>query len=112
MGRTKPVRRKFTKNYKKTFRVGKVSLGFVTLVMFFVATLLFLSQSNKIAVKGYEISDLDQKVSELKENNEKLKLEAAKLQSISAAEEKIDKSGMVPINQINYVSERTDVALK
>lgn len=112
MGRSKPERRKFSKNYKRTFRVGKVSLGFITLVLFFVATLLFLSQSNKIAVRGYEISDLENRINELSEKNDKLKLEAAKLQSVSATQENILKDGMVPVNQINYVSERTDVALR
>lgn len=112
MGRNKPIRRKYTKNYKRAFRVGKVSLGFITIVLFFLATLLFLSQSNKIAVKGYEISDLEQKVGTLKESNEKLKIEAVKLQSVNLTEETIQKAGMVPANQINYISERTDVALR
>lgn len=112
MGRSKPVRRKFSRNYKRTFRVGKVSLGFVTLTLFFVATLLFLSQSNKIAVRGYEISDLENRINELGEKNDKLKLEATKLQSVSSTQININKDGMVPVNQINYVSEKTDVAMR
>lgn len=112
MGRSKPVRRKYTKNYRRTFRVGKVSLSFVTILLFFVTTILFLFQSNKIAVKGYEISELEKKVTELSEINEKLIIESAKLQSVNIAQESINKLKMVPVNQINYVKEKTGVALR
>lgn len=112
MGRSKPIRRKYTRNYKKTFRVGKVSLGFVTVVLIFTATLLFLSQSNKIAVRGYEISELEKKIDELKKTNDKLKIESAKLQSVNLAQESIDKLKMVPVNQINYVNEKSGMAMR
>jgi len=112
MGRSKPVRRKYVKNYKRIFMVGNISLGLIVVVFMFITATLFLLQSNRIAVKGYEINELEKKIDELRETNNKLKTESVKLQSISLIQEKIDNLKMVPVNQINYVTEKTGVAMR
>jgi len=112
MGRTAPKRRKYVKNYRRIFNVGNFSLGVVSLIIFFLVTVLFLVQSNRVAVKGYEISKLEKRMIELKEQNEKLQVEASKLQSISKIKDDLKDDKMVPIKQINYVFMSKDVALK
>lgn len=112
MGRNKPKRRKYVKNYKKIFNVGKISMGVVSLVLFFLITTIFLVQSNRVAVKGYAISELEKKVAELQEQNDKMKIEASKLQSVSVIKEGIKDDKMVPVKQINYVFPSKDVALR
>lgn len=111
MGRTKPKRRKYTSNYRKIFSVGKISMGVITLVLFFLITSIYLVQSNRVAVKGYEIAELDKKVQALKQQNDELTVEASKLQSVTTIKEGLKDEKMVPVKQINYVFPAKDVAL-
>jgi len=112
VGRSIPKRRKYTKNYKKIFNVGKVSLGLLSLSIFLMVTVLYLVQSNRVAVKGYDIAELESKISALEEQNGSFKLEASKLQSIQLIRDGIKDEKMIPVKQVNYIRESKDVAFK
>ncbi|MCL5093904.1 MAG: hypothetical protein M1355_02140 [Patescibacteria group bacterium] len=112
MGRTKPKRRKYTRNYRGILRLGNFSLFALSLILFFLITVLFLIQSNRVAVRGYEISELEKEVAILKEQNEKIQLEASKYESVNRVREELKNSNMVPIKQINYVYSKKGIALK
>lgn len=104
-------RRKFNRNYKPHFHLGKFGFIFVILSLILVGGLLYLSQSNKIAVKGYDINDLEQQKQELMAEKERLEIEASRLQSIQEIEDGLKDSGMVPIKKINYITSPTSIAL-
>lgn len=112
MGRSIPKRRKYNRNYKKIFNVGKVSMGALSLIIFLMVTVLFLIQSNRVAVKGYNISELESKISLLEQQNADFKLEASKLQSIQVIKEGIKDDKMTPVKKINYIRENNEVALR
>lgn len=100
-------RRKFNRNYKSSFRLGKYSVAFVVVSIVFVSSLLYLSQSNKMALRGYDIAELEQKKQELLQEKERLEIESSRLQSIQEIQGGIKDSGMVPINKINYLPANT-----
>ncbi|NIM46778.1 MAG: hypothetical protein GTN40_01305 [Candidatus Aenigmarchaeota archaeon] len=102
-------RRQFSRGYQKTARVGPVSLGFITVVLLFILSLLYLAQSNRIAVRGYEISELEKKQTELIEERERLEIEAARLKSIQEIQKGASNSKMEPTKQINYVEYTSDI---
>lgn len=104
-------RRKFNKNYTKSFRLGNVALGFVMLALVGTLSLLYLSQSNKMALKGYDIAGLEKQRAELVAERERLEIESSRLQSIQEIQQGLDKSGMVPVKKINYVPAQTTIAL-
>jgi len=77
----------------------------------FVLGLLYLSQSNQMATSGYDIARLEKQQQELRLENERLQIEASRLQSIQNIDTAVDKSGMVSVTKINYVPANTSVAV-
>ena len=104
-------RRKFNRTYKPYFRLGKFSFGFVLLALILVISLLYLSQSNKMAVRGYDIADLEKQRQELSAERERLEIEASRFQSIQEIENGLKSSGMVPVKKINYITAPSSIAL-
>lgn len=104
-------RRKFNKRYRPQFRLGRFSLGFIILLFMFSLSLLYLSQSNKMAVKGYDMASLEKQKQELSEEKERLEIESSRLQSIQQIENGLKESGMVPVKKINYITAPTALAL-
>jgi hypothetical protein len=109
--RDRSKRRKFNANYRRTFKIGKVTSGFVIVTAIFVLSLLYLSQSNKMALKGYDIAKLEQEKQDLLAERERLEIESTRLQSIQEIEKGLKDSGMVPVKKINYLPENTNVAM-
>jgi hypothetical protein len=88
-----------------------MALGFVLIALVGVFSLLYLSQSNKMALKGYDISTLEKERAELVAERERLEIESSRLQSIQEIQKGLDTSGMVPVKKINYIPATTSVAL-
>jgi vacuolar-type H+-ATPase subunit I/STV1 len=91
-----------------------VSVALVSVGLIFMFGLLYLSQSNAIALKGYSLSELEKKKSELQEEKERLQIEATRLQSIQEIQKSsssVAPTKYVPIQKINYLP-TTNVAVK
>ncbi len=109
--RDRAKRRKFRKEYRPSFRLSRASIIVSVVSMAFVLGLLYLSQSNQMATSGYDIAKLERQQAELKLDNERLQIEASRLQSIQNLDSAVAKSGMVPVSKINYVPANTSVAV-
>lgn len=93
--------------------MGPVSLCFVTIILLCCLSLFYLAQSNQTATKGYEIRELEDRLSSLEETNNKLELKAAELQSVKNVEEASKHLNMVPIEKVFYITPQgTTVALQ
>lgn len=88
----------------KGIKVGPVALCFVTVVLVCLLSLFYLAQSNKISTKGYEIRELEEKLEALQEENHKLELKAAELQSVKYIEEEVKHLNMVPVEEVIYLT--------
>jgi hypothetical protein len=104
-------RRKFSRNYRPEFLFGKLTVTFLFIISVFALSSLFLVQSNRMALKGYDIAKLEKEKQQLLEQQEKLQVELSGLQSISEIEKGIKSSGMVPISKINYLPYSSNIAL-
>lgn len=78
-------------------------LGMSILVLLVGAMLLYLVQVNNFATKGYEIKKLQTAVSQLQDENSKLVVQAAQLQSIQRIQTDPAVLNMVPATQMTYV---------
>jgi hypothetical protein len=71
--------------------LGPVTLIFVTIVLILIFSMLYVGIATFGSTAGYEYNELEQLLTELKDENKKLQLEATELQSIqhlrSSAEE-------------------------
>lgn len=104
--------RQFNRGYRKALKIGPVSVGFIAIVLLFILSMLYLAQSNKIAVRGYEIRELEERQVELLREREQLEVEAARLKSIQEIQKGASSSKMEPTKKINYVEYASDIVRK
>lgn len=64
-----------------------------------------------MAIRGYDIAELEKQKQELLAEKERLEIESSRLQSIQEIEKGLKNSGMVPVKKINYVTASSTVAL-
>lgn len=92
---------------------GPVTLTLITILILCLVSLFYLAQIFKSSTKGYDVSELEKKVTELKEQNTKLEIEAAELKSFKNIEESANQLNMVSISNIIYLtSSGSTVAIK
>lgn len=95
---------------RKGLRLGPVALGFVTILIFSLVGLFYLAQSNQITTKGYALQELQQQEDKAVSENERLQVEAARLESLNKAKSKAGDLSMVPVKELKYFS-TTNLAL-
>jgi len=97
---------------RRKLHLGPITLGFITLILICVLSLFYLTSTDGIATKGYELKDLEGKVKSLKDQNEQLKLERAQLESIKNLEENVKQFNMMRINQVSFTTPWTGEVVK
>ena len=110
---SKKVRKK---DFRARFRTGPVAVTFMIVILICISALLYLTQANKLATRGYEMSELQQQSALLGVENEQLEVEAARLQAINKVEKEVqkdkDKGQWEDVTQVNYLGKsKTDVAM-
>jgi len=91
------------KTIKTDIKIGPVSLKFLTVIILTILTMLYFAQSNSGATKGYELKELENRQEKLEQENERLKVEAARLRSIKEIEKEAKKKKMVPVEKVEYL---------
>ena len=109
-------RKNFSKGYSGNFVIGKASIMLVAIGLVFALGLLYLSQSNSIAVKGATLTELEAQKAELVEERDRLQVEATRLQSLKEIEQELEgendgEDEYVPVDKINYLPS-SNVAVK
>jgi cell division protein FtsL len=84
-------------------RASVERLGFAVTALCLVLMVSYFVQANSFSTKGFEISRLQQQVDDLAENNKKLQIEAAELQSLQRIQNEPQVTGMVPVNTVTYI---------
>ena len=97
---------------RRGFKMGPVSLGFITVLIFSLISLFYLAQSNQITTKGYALQELQEEQSKVLSENERLQVEAARLESLNKASQKAKDLSMVPIKELKYFNGSSSLAQK
>jgi len=102
---------------RKVRKYKKRKIDFPIFKIFSICVLLvvdgfYLFQVNKSSTIVYEISDLKNKISELKDKKELLELDVARSQSIASINDRIKDLKMVATERIKYIETGTAVAIK
>jgi cell division protein FtsL len=110
-GKKKKGLRQYT--FKGNLKLGVTSVGFITILMVCMLSILYLIQTNRTVTYGFEIEKYDQEIESLREEKEKLELEAAKLRSTSQIKENLEKLNMQDIDptKISYYEVKKYLAL-
>ena len=83
----------------KKIAIGPVSFRFFTVVLIAIAALFYLAQTTQSATKSYQLMETQSTKSKIEAENEALKVEAARLQSLNEIKKGIEGSDLEPISQ-------------
>ncbi len=78
--------------------VGAAILGLGVLMV-----IVYLIQVNSFSTKGYEISTMQKKITQLREEQKNLEIQTAELQSLQRIQGDPTIINMVPVSSISYV---------
>lgn len=92
------------KTISDKLRTNSVTFGFISIALICALSLFYLLGINNLAVKGYDIKSSEERLSELKEENQKLKIEAAELKTMSRLNDSVENLEMVSVKNISYIS--------
>ncbi|MBI5071413.1 hypothetical protein HZB93_00760 [Candidatus Falkowbacteria bacterium] len=96
--------------YRFFINVKTFNILILASICFFGA--LYLAQINSMAIKGFEIKDLEDKQSALKENIRKVEFQVAEMQSTAKIQERINSLSMVSVAKVDYAKTSGTVAVK
>jgi hypothetical protein len=89
---------------KKSFKIGPVSLNFITIIIISLLSLFYLIQSQQSATKGYVIQDIQKQQQDLVSQNDQLQIQASQLKSLQNIQNTAQSLQMVPTTQLNYIA--------
>ncbi len=59
---------------------------------------------SNVSTKGYELTDVERQITQLREENQKLRLSVAEFRSLSTVQKRMQALGMVPVDEVTYVA--------
>lgn len=100
------------KSLSRKLRTGPVTLAVALIFLVCLLSLFFLAQVFQSSTKGYEISELESDMEELKEQNKALEIKAAELRSFENIKNEAERLNMVQAERIVYIRQSgTSVAV-
>jgi len=79
-------------------------LAVVMVVLTVVVGFTYLTQTNLVATKGYEIKELDEKLTVLQDQNRQLNLNYIELQSMAKVIEEAENLNLVASNNVDVIT--------
>jgi cell division protein FtsL len=96
-----------SRTVSQTVSFGPLTLRFITIVIVAILCILYLAQSTHGATQNYEVRELEQKQQDIEKENERLEVEALRLEALKNIDEdknkKIDEKKYEVTENIEYV---------
>jgi len=99
-------------NIEKKNIKGFINSTVLVVALLFICGAVYLYSINSSAVKGYQVRQVEKEISELKKQNEDLKIREAELKSLYHVEESSKNMNMGDLKNISYIEETGPVAMK
>jgi len=96
----------------KMQRFSKSTMWVVLISCVVGSLMLYLSQVNTIASKGFALRDLQNQIQTLQAENEKLAVNVVELKSMNELNARVAELKMVPINQVAYLDNSEQVVAR
>lgn len=96
---------KRSSTFSNNFKVGPVSIKFITIIIVAVVALFYLTQVQLESGKKQKISELQKRQEELEKESKRLENEVVRLQSIQEIKKQAETLDMVPATEINYLDD-------
>lgn len=85
------------------FKPGPYTLMVVVVVLICLISLFFLAQVFQASTQGFEISNLQEQIEELKEKNRALEVKSTELRSFEKIKKEAEKLNMVKTDKVVYL---------
>ena len=89
---------------KKDFMIGPNAIKFVTVAVFAVLALVYLTMSTAGANQGVEISELNNTQTNLELQKERMEAEVTRLKALSTIDEEFKKVELEPVSQVEHIA--------
>lgn len=97
------VAEKLAAQVVSTVRIRMTALTVIGALLALGGGIIYLTLINRVATTGFEIKTLEQRVSQLRDENRKLELEAANLQSLAVVQSATESLGLTEVAKIEYL---------
>lgn len=112
-GKSRDERRMRVKTGNKgSIKIGLASAGFLMIFFVIFMSAFYLFQVNNLAIKGYEVKDLENKISELKKNNKEMQIREMELRSMYAIETAAKNFNLLDSSNATYLEIDGPVAIR
>lgn len=108
----KSVQTRIGMGEKGSIRIGLASAGFLMIFLVIFSSAFYLFQVNDLAVKGYDIKELENKISELEKENKQMQIHEMELRSMYVIEKSAQDFNLVSPVNVSYVEVNNTVAIK
>ncbi|MBU1167750.1 hypothetical protein KKC60_05090 [Patescibacteria group bacterium] len=98
-------------SFGQSVKTGPVTLVIATIALFCLLSFFFLAQVFQSSTKGYEVSELEKRIEDLDDENQKLEIQAAELKSLDNIERSVEEINMVPVQDVVYLEASTDTVV-
>ena len=97
---------------KGNIKIGMAGVGFLMIFFVIFISAFYLFQVNNLAIKGYEVKDLENKISELEKNNKEMQIREMELRSMYAIETAAKNFDLLDSTNITYLEINGPVAIR
>ncbi|MEI7425947.1 MAG: hypothetical protein WCK16_03440 [Candidatus Moraniibacteriota bacterium] len=95
-----------------SIKISMVSAGFLMTFFIIFTSAFYLFQVNDLAVKGYDIRDLENKISELEKENKQMQVHEMELRSMYVIEKSVQSFNLVSPVNVTYLDISNTVAIR
>ena len=108
----KGAQKSFNANKKGSVKIGLAGAGFFLIFFLLCSCAFYLFQVNDLAVKGYDIRELENMIAGLKKENKQMQIREMELRSMYVIEKSAQNFNLVsPIN-VSYLEVNNAVAIR
>lgn len=97
---------------KKEMTASGFANPWLIVALFLIGAGIYLYFINSSAVKGYEMREIEKEITDLKKEDEQLRMKEAELKSLYRIEESSRQLNMAETSQISYIEEKGPMAMK
>ncbi len=99
------------KTVKREIVIGPNAIKFITLTIFAILALVYLSQSTEGANRSVKVTNTLDKKAELELKKERLEVEKVRLESLNQIDQNIQQPTMEPVSSVDHLKENNGLAI-
>lgn len=97
--------------FNKELSIGTNAIKFISLAIFAILAIIYLTQSTAGANRSIDVTDLNNKTKDLEVRKERLEVEKSRLESLGEIDATIENKPLTPVTSVDHIDEANRVAI-